>query len=46
MKGQKRIRDYGIKIGELEPGKLNAITDIQGISVGHQTMDHDCAKTG
>ena len=46
MKGQKRIRDYGIKIGELEPGKLNAITDIQGICVGHQTMDHDCAKTG
>jgi len=46
MKGQKRIRDYGIKIGELEPGRLNAITDIQGIRVGHQTMDHDSAKTG
>lgn len=46
MKGQKRIRDYGIRIGELETGRRNAISDIPGISVGHQTIDHDSAKTG
>ena len=46
MKGQKRIRDYGIRIGELETGRRNAITDIEGIRIGHQTIDHDRAKTG
>ncbi|HIE14679.1 TPA: S58 family peptidase [Candidatus Bathyarchaeota archaeon] len=33
-----RIRDMGIKIGELEPGKYNAITDIPGVGVGHSTI--------
>lgn len=46
MKGQKRIRDYGIRIGELETGRLNAITDIEGVRIGHQTIDHGLAKTG
>ena len=47
MKGQKRIRDYGIRIGELETGRRNAITDIEGIRIGHQTIDHDrVAKAG
>ena len=31
----KRIRDYGITIGSLPPGKKNAITDIPGVTVGH-----------
>lgn len=35
---QKRARDYGIKIGVLEAGKLNAITDVTGIKVGHTTI--------
>jgi len=46
MHGQKRIRDYGIIIGEMEPGNKNAITDVQGVKVGHITLDNDSIKTG
>jgi len=46
MKGQKRIRDYGIAIGEMEPGKKNAITDVKGVKVGHFTLNDDFIKTG
>ena len=35
---QKRARDYGIKIGVLSTGKLNAITDVAGVKVGHKTL--------
>ena len=35
---QKRARDYGIEIGVLQTGKLNAITDVAGIKVGHTTI--------
>jgi len=36
--GQKIItRDYGIIIGVLETGKNNAITDVEGVRVGHST---------
>ena len=39
MNAQKmRVRDYGIKIGVLRPGPLNAITDVQGVMVGHNTL--------
>ena len=34
----KRIRDYGIKIGILKPGPNNAITDVNGVKVGHYTL--------
>jgi D-aminopeptidase len=33
-----RARDLGITIGALEPGPLNAITDVGGIRVGHATL--------
>lgn len=33
-----RLRDLGIRIGTLEPGTHNAITDIQGVKVGHTTI--------
>jgi len=33
-----RARDLGIEIGELEPGPLNALTDVAGIRVGHATI--------
>jgi len=33
-----RARDLGLKIGVLEPGQLNAITDVPGVRVGHQTI--------
>lgn len=35
---QKRAREYGIEIGVLKPGPLNAITDVQGVQVGHTTL--------
>jgi len=34
----QNIRDYGIEIGVLQPGEHNAITDVQGVRVGHQTI--------
>src|SRR5439155_23398313 len=33
-----RARDTGIAPGVLRPGALNAITDINGVSVGHVTL--------
>jgi D-aminopeptidase len=33
-----RIRDFGIEIGDLHPGPLNAITDVGGVKVGHITL--------
>jgi len=36
--GTGRIRDYGIKVGVLQPGKYNAITDVKGVKVGHYTL--------
>jgi D-aminopeptidase len=34
----QNLREYGIEIGVLEPGEQNAITDVQGVKVGHQTI--------
>ncbi|WP_411275007.1 P1 family peptidase [Daejeonella sp.] len=40
-------RDLGLKIGVLYPGKLNAITDVSGVMVGHQTLIRgDSIRTG
>jgi D-aminopeptidase len=33
-----RLREFGIKTGILEPGPLNAITDVSGVAVGHVTL--------
>ncbi|RDU37337.1 S58 family peptidase [Neobacillus piezotolerans] len=46
MFNQKRIRDYGVKIGKLEPGNLNAITDVEGVAVGHVTLSDKQMQTG
>jgi D-aminopeptidase len=35
---RKRIRDFGVEIGELSPGWSNAITDVAGVRVGHTTL--------
>lgn len=35
---RSRARDLGVKIGVLPPGKLNAITDVEGVKVGHVTL--------
>jgi D-aminopeptidase len=36
--GRLRARDMGICIGEFTPGPFNAITDIEGVRVGHTTL--------
>jgi len=33
-----RLREFGIKTGVLEPGPLDAITDVAGVRVGHVTL--------
>lgn len=33
-----RARDLGIRIGEFEPGRWNAITDVAGVKVGYSTL--------
>jgi len=35
---RKRIRDYGLYPGIMETGKWNAITDVPGVLVGHETL--------
>ena len=43
----QRARDLGIEIGRLPPGPANAITDVEGIRVGHTTLiDGDRIRTG
>lgn len=38
-----RARDLGIRIGNLKPGQLNAITDVIGVRVGHHTLTAEVA---
>ena len=33
-----RAREMGIEIGVMNPGKYNAITDVEGVGVGHSTI--------
>jgi len=33
-----RLREFGLKTGVLDPGPLNAITDVAGVKVGHVTL--------
>ncbi len=43
----KRAREWGITIGVMRPGPLNAITDVPGVLVGHTTMIRgDSVRTG
>lgn len=42
-----RARDFGVEPGILTPGKWNAITDVDGVSVGHTTLIvGDSIRTG
>lgn len=46
---RQRLRDLGIKVGTMPTGPLNAITDVDGIWVGHTTLNYDeprIARTG
>ena len=45
--GRKRSRELGIEIGELRPGARNAITDVEGVRVGHTTLvEGEAIRTG
>lgn len=46
MKGQKRLRDYGIIIGRMRTGEKNSITDVEGVKVGHVTLKDNEIQTG
>ena len=42
-----RARELGITPGTLQPGPLNAITDVEGVRVGHVTLiEGDNVRTG
>lgn len=42
-----RARELGIKIGVLKPGEFNAITDVEGVMVGHRSLiEGDDVRTG
>ncbi len=42
-----RARDVGIVVGALPTGELNAITDVDGVEVGHTTLiEGDSVRTG
>lgn len=42
-----RARDLGIEVGYLQPGPLDAITDVPGVLVGHVTLvEGDSIRTG
>ena len=42
-----RIRDLGVRPGIFTPGPLNAITDVEGVRVGHRTLVRgDGVRTG
>jgi D-aminopeptidase len=42
-----RARDLGIRLGLLPTGRLNAITDVAGVRVGHRTVIRgDAVRTG
>src|SRR5512143_3385443 len=42
-----RLRDLGVSIGVLPTGKWNAITDVDGVRVGHRTIiEGDSIRTG
>jgi len=44
---RRSARDLGINVGVLQPGALNAITDVAGVRVGHVTLvSGDSVNTG
>lgn len=42
----KKIREYGIEIGNIKTGKNNSITDVDGVKLGNITLRDGCIKTG
>lgn len=46
MGAQKRIADWGVRVGRMEKGPRNKITDVPGVRVGHCTLERDNFRTG
>ena len=47
MGGRVRAREFGIELGTMDVGRLNAITDVEGVGVGHATLiSGDNIRTG
>ena len=46
MKKTAEIEDVGLSIGELQRGKRNKISDVEGVIVGHRTLSTDSINTG
>jgi len=47
LSAQQRARDLGVAPGVFTPGPLNAITDVPGVRVGHETIiEGDSVRTG
>lgn len=42
----RRARDLGLACGRLPPGRLNLISDVPGVSVGHVTLVDGDIRTG
>ena len=43
---RKRLRDWGIVIGELPTGPRNKLSDVPGVTVGHATVADSGHNTG
>lgn len=42
-----RVREFGVRVGYLPPGRFNAITDVEGVVVGQVTLvEGDSIRTG
>lgn len=44
VSGRERARALGIRIGQMKPGRWNAITDVPGVKVGHSTIIRGSGK--
>ncbi len=47
LMAQNRARDLGVSFGVMQPGPLNAITDVEGVLVGQlSVIENDNVRTG
>jgi D-aminopeptidase len=42
----RRLGDFGLTCGIMQPGPMNAITDVPGVRVGHCTVEEGALRTG
>lgn len=43
---QGKVRQFGIEVGVLPAGQKNCITDVEGVRVGHVTLDESIDHEG